>query len=80
MNPLANDIQFDVMVFPVDVEAKEIIHVYVLVIHAVHPDMFIEPKIFNAELHAHVTLFVSVGCGQSIVKSRQLAVAVIVTV
>lgn len=54
-----------------------IFHEYVFVIPAVHPERFIEPKIFNAEEPAHVTAPTS---GHAIVKSRQFAVAVIVIV
>lgn len=64
-------------VLPVVVALYVINPVYVLVIPEVHPERFIDPYIFNADDHAHVTAHTS---GHAIVKSAQFAVAVIVTV
>lgn len=71
-------IQFVVIVFHVDVDLKvKVVALYVLVIPAVHPDRFILPYIFNADVHAHVTFHTK---GHHIVKFAQSAVVFTVTV
>lgn len=75
-----HEIPFIVTVFPVVVAVNVFVPDFVYVIPAVHHVKFTLHAIFHDELHANVTLFTSEGCGQSIVKSRQFPVAVIVTV